>query len=764
MRATTEQPDIRRRRRKRRAIRRASLSAQLQHGIDLVWRAEPVPVATADRRAQARVAARRHLLPLALYLLITAAFTYPLVLRLTTRLPGGFSDGWQNYWNFWWTAEALTSGRNPFWTPLVYAPYGAPLYLHTLNIFNGFVTLPVQWLFGVTAAYNAVVFLSFTLSAYFAYLLVAHVTGDRLAGFVGGVIYAFGSYQANQLVMEHTNLIASEWLPAYILCLLLAHETTGRRRTLLIGLGALSFLLMLLCDWQYAIFAVLFTLLHTAYTMIARRSVAPLAVAAAVGALATIVALPILLPTLGQIRGGTVLTRFEYLPREFSADVLSFIVPSPLQTWWGARAEAIGGRAVSPNFERALFLGYLSLALAAVGLWRRGPVGRFWLLAGALFAVLALGPTLHVAGQTRFGPAGWEAPLPYQIIQRIPGLNISRVPSRYGFVTTLCVAVLAGLGFSAIRRDWAGRGRTAARAALARPLFIALLAALLVEHLAVPFPTKPVEIPPFYRQLAASAEPGAILELPVSLKRSRSLLYQTVHERPMVAGYLSRRLDYPILDLPPAQESFDPRPDITTDDPTAAGRWALRYMDVRWIVVLLDDPRLNRATLPDFLARYAEPEPLYRDERMAVYRPLPPGDAPPFYIGVDKGSIAGAGADGGWHEREALPDRRAQMRWFYGAADLAAWNLTDRPQSGTLRFEAWSFAEARRLEVRVDGRLVGQWQISARQAHEIPLTLAPGDHRVEVRSLDPPAVPALTGHGSDPRPLAIGIANVELRR
>ena len=34
-------------------------------------------------------------------------------------------------------AQALAEGRNPYWTPLLYAPYGAPLYLHTLNLFNG---------------------------------------------------------------------------------------------------------------------------------------------------------------------------------------------------------------------------------------------------------------------------------------------------------------------------------------------------------------------------------------------------------------------------------------------------------------------------------------------------------------------------------------------------------------------------------------------------------------------------------------------------
>src|SRR5207237_2477357 len=124
----------------------------------------------------------------------------------------------------------LASGQNPYWTPLLYAPYGIPLYLHTLNLFNGVVTLPVQLTFGVTAAYNTVVFLSFVLAAYFAYLLVAQVSGSRVAGFAGGVIYAFGSYHMAQL-LGHMNLLASEWLPAYVLCLLRAAAAGGRRRS-----------------------------------------------------------------------------------------------------------------------------------------------------------------------------------------------------------------------------------------------------------------------------------------------------------------------------------------------------------------------------------------------------------------------------------------------------------------------------------------------------------------------------------------------------
>ena len=280
-------PVVRRRspRRRRRRPLRASRpvndpSARARLILRALWQPAATPPPARSARTRLTLAAQQHLVPLVGYLLATLALTYPLALHLGTRLPGSFTDGWQNYWNYWWIARALAGGQDPFQTPLLYAPDGAPLYLHTLNLFGGLVSLPVQWAFGVAAAYNAVVILSFTLGGYFTYLLVAFVTGDRRAGAVGGLIYAFSSYHLMQLILEHTNLLSSEWLPAFVLCLLAADAASGRRRTILVGAGAVTFLLMLLCDWQYAIFAGLFTALYATYAAARRRSFAPFLVGA----------------------------------------------------------------------------------------------------------------------------------------------------------------------------------------------------------------------------------------------------------------------------------------------------------------------------------------------------------------------------------------------------------------------------------------------------------------------------------------------------
>jgi hypothetical protein len=371
------------------------------------------------------------------------------------------------------------------------------------------------------------------------------------------------------------------------------------------------------------------------------------------------------------------------------------------------------------------------------GVWFGRRRAAFWGLAAVAFALLALGPMLQIAGRS------FEAlPLPYRLLQQVPLANVFRVPARFGLLVTLCLAVLAGLGLVGLARRFprltAGRARL-----FALPL---LTLALLAEHFPAPYPLTPVEEPPFYRQLAASSEQGAVLELPFALTRSISLYHQTIHRRPIIGGYLSRPLAYPLLAEPPfGQAATD---DIVTMSPDGVAEWMLRLADVRWVVVLRE---LADDATGAFVARHVEPTPLYEDAQMTVYRPRPPG--PPRF------SLR---PTGGWHLPEDLPDGR-RMRWLPESAALDTWSLSDTLQPGTLRFTAWSFNQPRRLQLLIDGQPAGEWLVAEPKPYAVPLTLAPGQHTIEFRTLDPPERPVQTTGGSDTRPIAIGVTGVELR-
>src|SRR5437763_16187445 len=101
---------------------------------------------------------RAHLAVLAGYLLLAVAFAWPLALNAGSAIPGDGFDGLQNYWNLWWVQHALLDLQtSPFFTNLLFYPRGASLYFHTLNIFNGLWSLPIQLLAGLAITYNAVI-------------------------------------------------------------------------------------------------------------------------------------------------------------------------------------------------------------------------------------------------------------------------------------------------------------------------------------------------------------------------------------------------------------------------------------------------------------------------------------------------------------------------------------------------------------------------------------------------------------------------------
>ena len=214
--------------------------------------------------------ARSHIIALGAYTLLALLMTYPLALRLTTAIPGDGFDGWQNYWNLWWVKTALLDlQQSPYFTQHLYYPTGYSLLFQTLNIFNAFITLPVQVALGVTASYNFVVLFSFAMGGYGAYLLALHVLrawrgdGVQAAAFLAGVVFSFSPFHFAHL-LGHMQVLSLEWLPFYVLYLLRAWQSPQRRWGDALKAG-LFLVLTGLCDWYYVLYLLLFTALAFVY-------------------------------------------------------------------------------------------------------------------------------------------------------------------------------------------------------------------------------------------------------------------------------------------------------------------------------------------------------------------------------------------------------------------------------------------------------------------------------------------------------------------
>ncbi|PZR97663.1 MAG: hypothetical protein DLM69_09445, partial [Candidatus Chloroheliales bacterium] len=260
-----------------------------------------------------------HLLPLVSYLVVTIIYTWPVALRFATETPAEvhlMPDRDLNLWNLWWFRYSLLNlHHNPFYNPLIYWPdyqsSGVPLWFHTLQPFNMTLGFFLQQFFNLVTTYNTIIFFAFILSGYGAYLLVSYVSGNRIAGFVGGLAFACSPYHLDVL-RGWSNLFSMEFIPLYLYTLLRLRDAVEEAGKPVAGktigwIVAATVLLSFnnLIDWYLLIDALLLTAtLLLAYLWWARRKgrawlLAQVGAVAAVGLLWALLCSPIIIPTLG---------------------------------------------------------------------------------------------------------------------------------------------------------------------------------------------------------------------------------------------------------------------------------------------------------------------------------------------------------------------------------------------------------------------------------------------------------------------------------
>jgi hypothetical protein len=167
----------------------------------------------------------------------------------------------------------------------------------------------------------------------------------------------------------------------------------------------------------------------------------------------------------------------------------------------------------------------------------------FWLGLASLCLVFAWGPNL------RFNTVPYTGiPLPYRLIGWLLPIKLLRNPHRFTALLAVPVAVLAAYGALALKTWLAQRrpGRWGAFS-VAWPLFLGAL--ILADYWSVPTATVSADVPEFYYNLAEEPGDFAVMGLPGTRGHTEYyMFYQTVHERPILGGHVSR--------LPPEALAF----------------------------------------------------------------------------------------------------------------------------------------------------------------------------------------------------------------
>ena len=459
---------------------------------------------------------------LGLFFLLTCGMTYPLVRDLTGSLPHGSGDLWQNYWNFWWWKKALFDlDAWPLHTNYLFHPFGIDLIFHTHSAFNMIAAMPVNLVWGEAAAYNASVLAALTLSGLGMWLLVREWTGSGRAAFLAGLVFAFFPQHTEQ-TFEHLNLFSTQFLPWSLYYLLRTCRSGGKGS--IAGLG-LTFAFNALCSWHLGL-KLLLTVTPIAavelWSAPERRMRIARDLALAV-MIATALLAPAVQPMVSEIAGGA--TYYEKGPVPRGIDASYLFTPHFGHPLWG-------GLVLDNYLDRAYqasgficYLGFAPLVLAGLAVARRASGWLLWLAYSVATLVLALGANPFWNGELLEGVT-----LPFAWLGSLPLLDVLRVANRFLILTSLGLAVLAGMGYAVIARR-------------SNRLFYGLAALILFEYAWLPYPTQKVDFPAAYGEMLDGPilRIGAVMDVP-SYERNRSvhnMAMQTIHERPIADGYLS---------------------------------------------------------------------------------------------------------------------------------------------------------------------------------------------------------------------------------
>jgi hypothetical protein len=451
---------------------------------------------------------------------LACVFTYPYVLQFSNAGRLDTNDGRWSIWVVSWVAHALTTDPRQVFRANIFYPHTNALAFSEGNLVEGLIGAPIWALTkNPYATHNFVFLFAFTQSFVATYYLVRHLTADRRAAILAGIMFAYCPFAFAR--QAHIQLLMVGFLPWVMLAWHRFLDRTTIARA--IELGVVMSLTGLACAY-YGIFAGGMIAFASVWFAISRRRWKDRAYLTGVGVAAVVcigVIAPFFLPYL-QMQESTGFQRA--LSGQYSANLGAWLISSSwAHRWWAPHLS-------SPS--EVLFPGIMAVLFGCWGAWSAlrssGPAEGAerssqrdvaWYYAGLAAFTFWL----------TFGPsAGLYTVLYYTV----PVFSFLRAPSRAGIVVTLCLVVLAAPALITVMRR------------RAMNVTFAVLLVLVVADL-YRAPLRMREAPPLpnaYRTLAGLPK-APVIELPywsdsIAFHRhAEYMLTSTAHWQPLINGY-----------------------------------------------------------------------------------------------------------------------------------------------------------------------------------------------------------------------------------
>jgi hypothetical protein len=558
------------------------------------------------------------------------------------------------------------------------APATAALYLQPLTDVPAALASRV---IGPVAAFNAIILVSFPLSALMAFLLARHLGLSRIAAATAAMAYAFSPFHIAHAAY-HAHVAQTQWLPMYLLALLRCLDRATPKTTAFLVASALAVTLSNYYAGGIAAVMTPFVVAghwwsnqHTRATRSAAIALAVLGVSAvSVGAYAVYAAQRIATDPAELAYQRSDLFRY-------GAKWWSYLVPPVEHPWFGTAARHVWENAgVSDGLlEQQITLGSGVAILALIGVsgwWqndRSRPAAYVPML--ALVAIVAFAFSLapeRGAGLT-IRPAAWL----YEIAPMF------RSYARFGVLVQLAAVLLAGIGIDRLRRA----GTIPARVVCCGMILLAI-----AEYAVRPSAMSYDVLPTAAHRAVMAIKHARVLDCEPMTRESESVGWLTGGHVTAVGAAIDSCED---PGLPPvlAAHGFTHLIERLPFDDSRSARGGLalvtRFDDARLYAVTATHPAIYTAATTGFLPRE-------RDTSWS-WRPI--------------------SGDGMW----------------------IVVNTSGIPLQTVLRLELSAFHRARDLEINLDGQCVQAVRVRpGRQVYEVNIRLAPGSHELVFHPVDAP--------------------------
>jgi hypothetical protein len=523
------------------------------------------------------------------YTAMAVVFTWPLVLHMGSQYVGYTGDNIYFVWLIEWVRKAIFQLHvSPVFVPFLNYPEGWNLAFTEITPAQLAIAIPASLLAGPYFGYNFTLLATFILSGLTMYIWIHHLTGNKGAALVAGMVYSFLPFRMAHFLIGHLNLTGTQWLPLYFMGLydLLRSPRFSWKPVVLAGValglvGLTSQYYLYMCILCSAVFVLVYLLRMERRAEWVRAAWKN---AVGFGVVAAPLVLVSILPFLQLSGSGAMPDRTVGYVSMYSASPTDFLLPATQNFLFGHWVAAHFNRDLW--IEGTLYIGVVAAVLAVIALLRRKEtrhrplvVALLWMAAFAF--VMALGTSLHWNEQEvlvsvpaflqRFvHRAAAPIPLPaYLMFKYFPFFAKMRALMRFGLFVLVGTTTLAGLGAAwLIGRVRPGR-RTLAT--------VAILALVFLDFYPGPYSQfSSVQPRPVDTWLAAQPGDGAVAQFPFKEEvDQQQTYYSQFHGKPFIGGFFAAFLPPQYAKIQPVLDAF----------PSPASAALLKQLGVVYVVV-----------------------------------------------------------------------------------------------------------------------------------------------------------------------------------